>query len=71
MIAVFLLRVDTVTNKGEGEVYYIKEKGVINCNAWASPKLIDHQVVIANGPKAIKKVFAQYSPNYHITEISK
>ena len=67
MIAVFLLRVDSVTNKGEGEVYYVKEKGLINCNFWNSPKLQDHQVIIANGMKAIQEVFDTH-PKHHITE---
>lgn len=67
MVAVFLLRVDSVTSKGEGEVYYVRELGVINCNFWSSPKLTDHQVIIANGKKAIGRVF-ETNPNHHITE---
>lgn len=69
MIAVFLLRVDSITNKGEGEVYYVREKGLVNCNFWRSPKLLDHEVIIANGGKAIRKVFNDYI-KYHITEAS-
>lgn len=69
MIAVFLLRKDTVTDKGEGEVYYIgKKKGVINCNVWSSPKLQDHQVIIASGEAAIDNIFRQYGDDYHITK---
>ena len=67
MIAVFLLRIDSVTNKGEGEVHYVRELGVINCNFWNSPKLTDHQVIIANGKKAIGEVFDTH-PTHHITE---
>lgn len=68
MVAVFLLRTDSVTNKPEGEVYYVKNRGIINCNLWSSPKLIDHQVIIANGKKEINQVFEDYN-EYHITEI--
>ena len=67
MVAIFLLRVDTVTNIGEGEVYYVRELGVINCSFWNSPKLTDHQVIIANGKKAIGDVFNSHL-NYNITE---
>jgi hypothetical protein len=69
MVAVFLLRVDSITNKGEGEVYYVKEKGIINCNFWNSPKLLDHQVIVANGSKAIREVLGTHR-NYHITEVT-
>jgi hypothetical protein len=69
MVAVFLLRVDSITNKGEGEVYYIKENGLVNCSFWRSPKLIDHQVIVANGQKAIYEVFDTHI-KYHITEAS-
>lgn len=67
MKAVFLLRVDSVTNNREGEVYYLEGKGITHCNVWSSPKLIDHQVIIANGKKAIMAVFNQYD-TYHITK---
>lgn len=67
MVAVFLLRFDSVTNKGEGEFYLVKEKGLINCNFWDSPKLQDHQVIIANGVKAIQEVLNTH-PNHYITE---
>lgn len=67
MVAVFLLRIDSVTNQGEGEVYYVKDKGIINCNFWSSPKLQDHQVIIANGKKAISEVFNKY-PMHNITK---
>lgn len=69
MIAVFLTRIDSVTSKKEGEVYVIKEKGVINCDFWNSPKLTDHEVIIASGKKAIGKTFKKYRKSgYHITE---
>lgn len=68
MVAVFLLRVDSGNkDKREGEVYYAKEPGVIHCNFWSSPKLQDHQVIIANGQKAINKVFKENS-HIHIVE---
>ena len=67
MTAIFLLRVDSITNKGEGEVYYVKELGITHCNFWSSPKLIDHQVIIANGKNAINEVFSSYQ-EYHIIE---
>lgn len=63
---VFLLRVDSVNNAKEGEVYEAT-KGVVNCNVWASPKLIDHQVMIATGQKAIREVYDQYK-DYNITK---
>ncbi len=64
--AVFLLRVDSVTNKGEGEMYLSDKAGIVNCNCWQSPKLIDHQVIIAVGQNAIYEVFEQYE-SYNIT----
>jgi hypothetical protein len=67
MVAVFLLRTDSVTDKREGEVYYIKKLGLVITNFWNSPKLIDNQVIVANGKKAIDLAFDEYS-NYHITE---
>ena len=65
MTAVFLLRVDSMNSKPEGEVYYAT-KGIIHCNVWASPKLTDHQVIIAVGNKNISKVFKDY-PTHNIT----
>lgn len=62
---VFLLRIDSVNGKPEGE-YYPAVKGVISCNLWSSPKLVDQRVIIATGEKAIKKVFDD-NPDYHIT----
>ena len=59
-IAVFLIRTDSVTGKAEGEVYHLgSKKGVINCNVWSSPKLIDHKVLIACGKKAIDEVYLE------------
>jgi len=40
---------------------------VINCNFWNSPKLQDHQVIIANGMKSIQEVFDTH-PKHNITE---
>ena len=69
MTAVFLLRIDSVTSKGEGEAYYILgKKGITHCNVWSSPQLTDHRVIIATGNKAINKVFNQHK-KYHITEM--
>lgn len=68
MVAVFLLRIDSVTGKGEGEVYVAISKGIMYCNFWNSPKLTDHDVIIANGIKEIKKIYDKY-PNYDITEV--
>jgi hypothetical protein len=67
MIAVFLLRLDNVTGKGEGEVYYTEQNGVINCDFWQSPKLSDFQVIIANGKNEIVSVFKKYE-HYNITK---
>jgi hypothetical protein len=67
MTALFLLRVDSATGNGEGEVYFIKKLGITTCNLWNSPKLTDHQVIIANGRLAIDEVYDQYS-SYHITQ---
>jgi hypothetical protein len=67
MVAVFLLRIDSVTNKPEGEVYFATELGITNCNVWNSPKLVDNQVIIANGKKAINEVYETYS-EYNITK---
>jgi hypothetical protein len=67
MVGVFLLRIDSVTNKPEGEVYFVTELGIINCNVWNSPKLVDNQVIIANGKKAINEVYETYS-EYNITK---
>jgi hypothetical protein len=69
MVAVFLLRIDSVSNRPEGDVYYVKKKGIINCNFWNSPKLIDHQIIIASGKEAINNVFKSY-PDYCITEFN-
>lgn len=69
MTIVFLLRTDTVTNKGEGEAYSVTKKGITHCNVWSSPKLQDHQVIIANGKKAITDIYNQYSA-YNIISIN-
>lgn len=72
MVAIFLLRIDDVTGKGEGEVYYAKSKGVIDCNVWNSKNLSNHQVIIANGQDAINKTFDKYLKTHHIvTGVSK
>jgi hypothetical protein len=64
---IFLLRIDSVTGKGEGEYYHVNKKGINRCDVWTSPKLTDQEVIIATGSKAIAKIFKQYQ-NYHITE---